>query len=715
MVTPERWLRIRSAFEHVRDADASVRSSLLAEYCDGDAELMDVVGRMLACDADDDRLLSLCESLDPDELMAEISEFAATAPSMDRYHIVARLGEGGMGVVYEAERADGAFEMRVAIKVLREGMDSAHFQRRFDAERAALARLDHPNIARLLDAGTTADGRPFIAMELVAGEPVHKHCDRLGLDVRGRVRMLLQVCDAVAHAHRNLVLHRDIKPSNIIVTRDGVAKLLDFGIAKALAPDDAADRTMTIERLLTPRYASPEHVAGEALTTASDVYSLGVVLYELLTGLEPYEVSSRTPYAYERAIREQTPMPPSVAVVRRACPSERPRQAANAAALRRSLRGDLDVIVMRALAKDVGRRYESAEALARDLRAYLDQRPVSARRDSISYRTGKLIRRAPAQTALGAVSLASIVGLGLYSMIQRGHAERSADEAVARVIELEQQKAITDAINTFYTDEVLGFANPERSRAVDVTIGEALERAAAGIEQRFADAPLVEAKIRHALGYYYHQRSEYEKAEPHLDRAWRLRDEILGAEHLDSLLSKRDYANCLNWMRRLDEALVIFEEVLAIQRRIWPDDGQTIMTISLIGATLIDLDRYDEGAALMHEAYEWRRKTWGERNGNTLTSMNNLAALYARLGRYSDARPLMQRAMELRIEEYGMKHPRTLIARANFARVIEGMGEREQAIAMLEAVRADQLEVLGESHAHTAHVQNMLESLRGRP
>ncbi len=321
------------------------------------------------------------------------------------YEVLRELGRGGMGVVYLAARADEQFRKRVAIKVIKTGPDEEGVIRRFRRERQILASLDHPNVARLLDGGATGDGRPYFVMEYIEGHPLHEYCDRHRLSIVDRLKVFQQVCSAVAYAHRNLIVHRDLKPSNIIVTADGIPRLLDFGIAKLLNPELSAETPTVTGLALTPEYASPEQARGDVVTTASDVYSLGVLLYELLTGHRPYRLKTRLPMEVLKAVCEQEPERPST-IVRQAEDTTdgsravviTPEGVSRARDLTpdrlgRRLRGDLDNIVLMALRKEPLRRYASAEALSEDLRRYLEGLPVKARKGTSAYRAGKYVKR----------------------------------------------------------------------------------------------------------------------------------------------------------------------------------------------------------------------------------------------------------------------------------------------------------------------------------
>jgi eukaryotic-like serine/threonine-protein kinase len=376
------------------------------------------------------------ESLDP-AAASEILRHPWIGRDVGAYRLIELIGTGGMGEVYRAGRADSAYEKQVAVKLIREGYDSAHVVQRFRNERQILASFDHPNIARLLDGGTTEAGLPYFVMELVAGEPVDAYCNRKRLDVSQRIRLFLEVCTAVQYAHQRLIVHRDLKPSNILVTAEGVPKLLDFGIAKILDRRDAdpSTETKSIVRLLTPDYASPEQIRGEPITTASDVYSLGLVLYALLTGLKPQDGAARAPLGMPRTSAGWEPPRPSVAV-RRAAAGEKPdgpevRSAARQnlpRSLSRRLCGDLDNIVLMALRADPRRRYESVEQFALDLRRHLSSHPVFARPDTLGYRAAKFVARYRA-----GIAAAGVLGLGLLAgLVVATHEARIADEQRAR-------------------------------------------------------------------------------------------------------------------------------------------------------------------------------------------------------------------------------------------------------------------------------------------
>ncbi|HTV96366.1 MAG TPA: serine/threonine-protein kinase [Steroidobacteraceae bacterium] len=446
-MTPERWQQIKAALAESLELDPGERSAFIDRVAAGDRELREELESLIAAhfEASDEFLSG------PAALIAGLPGCTPPDPWVGRhvgaYELIEEIGSGGMGEVYRAVRADHVYEKEVAIKLIRSGHDSAHVVQRFRNERQILATFDHPNIARLLDGGTTPEGLPYFVMELIVGEPIDRFCDRRQLDVSERLRMFLEVCGAVQYAHQRLIVHRDLKPSNILVTEDGVPKLLDFGIAKILesgaAVPDAA-QTRTVFRLLTPDYASPEQIRGGPITTASDVFSLGLILYVLLTGIKPLDAQGRTPLTLTPSTRDWEPRRPSSVVRRRivrddgrgtdAAPDPQARSAARKSApvsLGRRLRGDLDTIVLVALRIDPARRYGSVEQLAEDVRRHLSHRPLLARPDTFAYRTGKFIARyALGVAAAGALAAALLAGLlvttheARIAQTQRARAER---------------------------------------------------------------------------------------------------------------------------------------------------------------------------------------------------------------------------------------------------------------------------------------------------
>jgi non-specific serine/threonine protein kinase/serine/threonine-protein kinase len=464
-VKADEWQDIKRLFHGALELSPEERPAFLRDVCNGDEHVrQEVESLLLAHEEAGDFIVesALVEAgvvTAPDEPCAETAEQASlTGRQVAQYEIIRELGRGGMGAVYLAVRADLGLDKKVALKIVKRGMDTESILRRFVMERQILANLDQPNIARFLDGGTTEDGLPYFVMEYVEGQPITKYCDANKLDTTERLKLFQRVCAAVQHAHQNLIVHRDLKPSNILVTADGTPKLLDFGVAKLLNPDwtsEATEHTASVLGLMTPAYASPEQLRGLAITTASDVYSLGVVLYELLTGHRPFRFESNWPEEMARVVLTEQPLRPSEAG------SEPPAVAGRFHSRRtnppattggsdlKSLRGDLDNIVLKALHKERERRYASVQEFSEDIRRHLAGLPVSARPDTFSYRAGKFIQRHRASASMAAIMIVTLLSATIVTSWQAHVARRERAKAEQRFSE--QRKLVDSLINEVQT------------------------------------------------------------------------------------------------------------------------------------------------------------------------------------------------------------------------------------------------------------------------
>jgi eukaryotic-like serine/threonine-protein kinase len=430
-VQAERWQQLEQIFHSALEREPHRRTAWLHTACGDDVELRDEVTSLLTAhehgEFDCTQPAAFVDAL---KVLAQRTASLQAGRRIGPYRVEREIGRGGMSRVYLAARADEAFEKRVAIKVVERGLESADVLRHFQSERQILARLDHPHITRILDGGTTEDGLPFLVMEFVAGQPIDQYCDARALAVSARLALFQGVCAAVHYAHQNLIIHRDIKPGNVLVTRDGVPRLLDFGIAKLLAPEaQPSESTRTVLRRLTPEYASPEQVRGERLTTASDVYSLGVLLYRLLSGQSPYAARASCAHELEHSICETPPPRPSAAVARAGCA---PAGTGTPQRLRRRLEGDLDNIVLMALRKEPQRRYASVEQLSQDISRHLARQPVIARADTAAYRAAKFVLRhrtgVAASAAIIVLLIAGVVGTSWQARVASAERARAQQQ-----------------------------------------------------------------------------------------------------------------------------------------------------------------------------------------------------------------------------------------------------------------------------------------------
>lgn len=532
--------------------------------------------------------------------------------------------------MYLAERADRQFEQRVALKILPAGFSPHEQTRRFLAERQILATLNHENIARLLDGGVTEEGQPYFVMEFVEGEPIDQYCDERRLSIRQRLELFLTVCRAVQYAHRKLIVHRDIKPSNILVSSDGKVKLLDFGIARILSDDradsDAATLTRTGTLPLTPSYASPEQVRGESISTASDIYQLGVVLYELLTGCRPYEVSGRTPGETEQIICEEEPRRPSTAFMKTVLIGEnqygdldgisRTRQAAPRQ-LRKQLRGDLDTIVLKALAKAPERRYESVAQFAGDIRRYLEGRAVSAVADSWLYRAQKFVRRHRVGVAATAIIALLLFG---YAVTITRHSQRTELALEKARLEAQKSEQITNFLMGMFeaSDPAVAIGDTVTAR---VLLRRGVERA-----EQLDDQPFVQAQMFDVVGRVYLNLGEYQNASSLLDRSLELRQSQLGDSHIQVGHSHYHLGLATHHTGNYREAARHFEIAVEIYR-LHPDylSPEVASSFHYIAGIKNVRGSAAEGKALHREALNLRRELFGDAHPQVALSYQGIA------------------------------------------------------------------------------------------
>ncbi|MET0988668.1 MAG: serine/threonine-protein kinase, partial [Steroidobacteraceae bacterium] len=538
------------------------RMEFILRACDTDAELR---ARAL------ERLESRQQWLTDDGLIAEVLPGIATerpAEQFGPYRVLRSLGQGGMGEVFLAERADDQYRQQVAIKLVRRGLLSKAVQSRLRLERQILASLDHPNIARLLDGGTTAEGMPYIVMEYVDGEPIDSYCDRLCLPVAERLKLFMTVCAAVHRAHQNLVVHRDLKPSNILVTKTGEPKLLDFGIAKLLDEREGMHTIAVTQidvRVMTPDHASPEQILGLPITTASDIYVLGVLLYELLTGCKPFALQGNRLAELEHAICETEPTPPSIGIasMMRLRPAEADvlakQRGVSPAKLRRELAGDLDNIVLMAMRKEPERRYSSAERLAADVNRYLQQLPVQARPTAWTYRASKFVRRNTLVVGLSSLFLTALIvfAVNTYVQGQRVKHERDVANAAREHAQLEQKRA--EAVSSFLIDS-FKVSDPAHARGKEITAREILDNGAARIEQGLSTQPALQATLLDTIGNVYLNLGLPTAAQPLIERGLHVRQSLYGPEN-------PEVAQSLGSLNRAFEAQGEFEKAEALARR----------------------------------------------------------------------------------------------------------------------------------------------------
>lgn len=695
-MTPERWQQIETVFHEAATLGTDERAEFLACACAGDAELRREVEALLAEDSGRETLFPtlIAEAAGS---FAERQRGALVGCRLGPYLITEALGEGGMAEVYRAVRDDEQFRKEVAVKIIKPGMASEFMLSRFRHERQILANLDHPNVARLLDGGTTPEGLPYFVMEFVAGAPITEHCDTRRLNLRRRLELFRRVCGAVSHAHRNLVVHRDLKPSNIFVTEEGEPKLLDFGIAKLLdaehspAPLPAA-HTATAMRMMTPDYAAPEQVRGEPVTTATDVYALGAVLYELLTGERAHELKGRSLQEIDRVVCREEVAPPSERVEIGGVAHAR---------LRRELRGDLDNIVLTAMRKEPGRRYQSVEQLSEDIRRHLEGRPVKARPVTLGYRAGKFVSRHRAAVAAAIVIVALLVGFAAMATRQAARIARERDRA------------------NMVTEFLVGLfqvSNPSEAKGNAVTAREVLDAGAEKVRRDLKGQPEVQAAMMDSIGRVYYKLGLFDDAAPLIEEALATRRRLLGEEHPDVLASLVHRAELHHARGELAAAEQLYREVLEKRWRLsGSPHAEVAASLNSLGVLLKDKGDYAAAEAPLRQALEMRRALFGGAHPDVASSLAELAILFKQKGEHEAAEPFYREALEMRRQLLGEDHPDVATSLNDLAVFYDTRGRSEESEALYRQSLALFQRLYGEEHHFVATtLSNLAGVLKNR-
>ena len=664
----DRWETLSPYLDRALDMDGAERSAWLASLRSEDPGIAADLQALLdehavlnqECFLDQDAGLPLGASLE--------------GQTVGAYTLVSPIGQGGMGSVWLARRSDGRFEGQAAVKFLNAALVGRAGGERFRTEGTVLARLTHPHIARLTDAGVSPIGQPYLVLEYVEGEHIDRYCDGRGLGIEARIRLFLDVLGAVAHAHANLIVHRDIKPSNVMVTPEGQVKLLDFGIAKLLEGGEQSGAATALTReggwALTPEYAAPEQATGEPITTATDVYSLGVLLFLLLGG------------------RRRT-----------GSPAESMRALLDAEFPRLPVRGDLATVVAKALKKDPAERYASATAFAEDLRRYLDHEPISARPDTLTYRTAKFLRRRwRGVSAAAAVILLLAVLTGFYTArlaAERNHARLEADKAAK----------VSDLLTGMLTA-----ANPYAAHEIkEPTVRALLDAGAERVRKELAGQPELKAQMLDAIGGIYQRLGASDKAQPFLEEAVAIGRR--GAENEALARSLKDLGVLLRERGDLPAAARMLEEALAMRRRLLGREHRDV------AASLVDLARVynhqgrnDRAEPLLRESLQIRRKVLGEEHVDTSQSLNDMALLLWEKGELKNAAAMFRQSLAIDRKLYGDEHAHVASALNNLALVTEDMGDMATAESLYRQALAMTRRRLGDKHPDVAPMLNNLSA-----
>jgi serine/threonine-protein kinase len=628
---------------------------------------------------------------------------------------------GGMGEVVLAERADQQFKQLVAIKLVKRGLASKHVRGRLKVERQILASLNHPNIAKLLDGGVTADGTPYIVMEYVEGEPIDFYCDRHRLSIRQRVQLMQKVLSAVHSAHRNLVVHRDLKPSNILVTADGVPKLLDFGIAKLLDQRESLHTVAMTQmdmRLMTPDHASPEQVMGLPITTSSDIYVLGVLLYELLTGYRPFDLQNKPLSGIERVICEEVPIAPS-AIVAAAKEKDGGSEAISLAERRstsvtrwvRDLRGDLDNIVLLAMRKEPERRYASVEQFAADLERHLEGAPVIARGDSWRYRSAKFVRRHASAVALSAALLASLLGFAVTTAIQARRLEHERDAVAAQHARAEAERDRAESVSAFLMS-AFQVSDPSENRGNEIKAREILDQGARKIDAELHSQPAMQAVMLDTIGRVYFNMGLLAESEPLLEQALDIRTSLLGAEHPDVGASLVSLAQLRREQGRYDVARSMLLRARNISTASFgPASRQVAGDEHELGRLYYASGQFNEAEASLRKALDMFRRSGARDTAATTRVMDDLAVVLQAKGEFAQAERLYREALDKDRITLGEDHPQYAIHLVNLAAATHAQGRLDEAEKLFgDAIQKLEYS-LGDKHPETIDALSNLGAL----
>jgi serine/threonine-protein kinase len=724
----EEWQKVEELLNTALELEPAARQ----QFLDGlaDPSLRGQVESLLVCeDKTDGFLMAPALAFSADFFEDDGAEQRA-GQTVGRYRIIREIGRGGMGAVFLAERSDGEFQQSLALKIVRRSFADSDLGRRFRQERQILASLNHPNIARLLDGGVSDDGEPFLAMEYVEGLRIDDYCDANSLSTDERLSLFLAVCQGVSYAHQNLIIHRDIKPSNILVTDGGVPKLLDFGIAKLINPEaeGGAGETVTGLRAMTPDYASPEQVRGLSVTTATDVYSLGVLLYELLTGHRPHRLKHRRTDEIVRVICEEEPERPSTAVTR----SEEvtgPNRATLATLtpdtiserrqrtpeqLRRTLRGDLDNIVLMAMRKEPQRRYASLAQLAEDIRRYLEGRPVLAHKDTFSYRTAKFVRRHKA----GAVAVV-FIGLALVGGIIATVWQARRATAQARIASQQRDRARIEAakaerINAFL-QSIFASADPSWyssgfGQRGDVKVVDVLEQAGRRIDAELKDEPEIRAELHHTIGTTFQSLGKFELAQTHFDAALNAYRGLYGERH--AKVAEALYYLAASKMGTGDPAggLALYRQSLDLFHAVDPNNANVPYLLADLCGYLSTTGEPVAAERAGREGLEMARKKYGDEHMLTLTLLSRLGLVYEMRGDLDQAETTYRAviATSTRMPNGTLLSPAWL---EHLGRISLYQGKFKQAEAQFREALDSSRQNLNETHPHNLNLLLMLAEI----
>ncbi len=716
-MTAERWACIEELFHRAIECAPGESAQLLDEAGKADPDLRREVEALLSSygSAGDHLEAAVREEREQAFTTSTLdSSEADSGAIIGPYRLIERIGEGGMGEVWLAEQKQPV-RRRVALKLIKPGMDTREVVKRFESERQALALMDHPNIAKVFDAGSTSQGHPYFVMEYVAGVPITEYCDKHKLTTRERLELFIHICEGVQHAHQKAILHRDLKPSNILVSEvDGQPRprIIDFGVAKAISQPLTAETMYTRAGAIvgTPGYMSPEQAdsGGQDIDTRTDVYSLGVVLYELLVSALPLDFQKLPFDEILRKLREEDAPKPSTKVRSLGPMSTTTAQnrRTDPPTLARQLRGDLDAITLKALEKDRSRRYATPSELGADIGRHLRHEPVVARPASTAYRTRKYIRRHRIGVAVAA---AAVLLLASFAVAQAFEIRRVTQERDRVTRERDRADRITKFMTSMFK-----VSDPSESRGNKVTAREILDKASKDIDTGLEKDPELQAQMMDVMGGVYVNLGIYSEAEQLLTKAVNVRRRVLGSDNPATLACINELATTLMFRARYAQAEKLSREALAADRRLFgADNPATLISMAILANVLNVSLHHAEAEKLYRELLEADRRVLGPEHEDTLKTMNNLAFCLYVQRRYAEAESLHRKVLEIRRRSLGADHPETLSSMHNLAATLNDEGRYQESANLQREALNSSMRILGPEHPATLASMDDLGSALG--
>lgn len=695
-MTNSDWRILEAAFAEATSLEGDTRASMLAKFAAEHPDLEQQLLDLLAADSSDDKSLA-------EPIASSAKEFADEAIDLwenrriGAWTIKHRIADGGMGAVFLAERSDDEYQQTVALKIMTAQLLDKDAVIRFRVERQILASLSHPNIAKLIDGGSTDENLPYLVLEYVDGLPIDQYCDEHQLRIPERLRLFMKVCKAVDFAHRNLVVHRDLKPNNILVDTSGEPKLLDFGIAKLLE-SSSVQQTMAVTRegtrAMTPEYASPEQVRGEPISVATDVYALGVLLYKLMTGQSPYGVSTAVPREYEAAILDNEPLRPSTVVTSSDTdPAVVASRSTSLQKLQRRLVGDLDNIVLHALQKEPERRYATANELSTDIGRYLAHLPVVARGDDWLYKARKFLIRNARSLTITAMVVASIAALTVYYTVKLADERDRANLAAAQ----------SNEVATFLTG-LFESASPHEAKGEAITAVDLLEQGRDRIEE-LDEQPQLKAELMRIMASSMTAIGDLERSIPMLERVLALKEAAVPRDEFSISQTTQNLAEAYRQFGDFEKAEHYSRRTIEIATALFgPDNSDVAYVMARLGVILFDAARTDEALDLEQRALAIMVANDDGESANALDTRGNISNTLARLGRYREAEQILRETITLSEQVIGESHPNTIIRRTNLCLILIRLGEFAEVVSILEENIPRGIQVWGADYDHVARM-----------